>query len=165
MAVANPVLEDSWWGYAALLNNPTIVPRYCYVCHRLFRSRCSSGSIVSDYRLDDRAIEVRSPPGAKDFPISSVSRPALGPTQPPVQWVPAVLSRRKTRPGLDADHSPHLVPKSRMSRSYTPLPPSATMACSGTALPFISFRFEGSDSALQARPCQSHSPLTMLSPI
>jgi hypothetical protein len=43
---------------------------------------------VSDYGLDDRAIGVRSPAGAKDFPLSSVSRPALGPTQPPVQWVP-----------------------------------------------------------------------------
>jgi hypothetical protein len=31
------------------------------------RSRVSSGSIVSDYGLDDRAIEVRSPAGAKDF--------------------------------------------------------------------------------------------------
>jgi hypothetical protein len=50
----------------------------------------SSGSIVSDYGLDDRAIGVRSPAGAKD--LSSVSRPALGPTQPPVQWVPGVLS-------------------------------------------------------------------------
>jgi hypothetical protein len=30
---------------------------------------------------------------------------------------------------------PHLVPRSRMSRSYTPLPPNASMACSGTALP------------------------------
>jgi hypothetical protein len=30
-------------------------------------SRISSGSIVSDYELDDRAIGVRSPAGAKDF--------------------------------------------------------------------------------------------------
>jgi hypothetical protein len=28
----------------------------------------------------------------KIFPLASVSRPALGPTQPPVQWVPRVLS-------------------------------------------------------------------------
>jgi hypothetical protein len=40
-----------------------------------------------------------------DFPLTSVSRPALGPTQPPVQWVPEVLSPEgKAWPGLDADH-------------------------------------------------------------
>jgi hypothetical protein len=37
----------------------------------------------------------------------SVSRPALGPTQPPVQWLSGVLSPGvKARPGRDADHSP-----------------------------------------------------------
>jgi hypothetical protein len=62
---------------------------------------------VSDYGLDDRAIGVRSPAGAKDFPLASVSRPPLGPTQPPVQWVPGVLSPGvKARSGRDADHSP-----------------------------------------------------------
>jgi hypothetical protein len=34
------------------------------------RSRGSSGSIVSDYGLDDRAMEVRSPTGAEDFSSS-----------------------------------------------------------------------------------------------
>jgi hypothetical protein len=33
-------------------------------------SRVSSGSIVSDYGLDDRAIGVRSPAGAKGFSSS-----------------------------------------------------------------------------------------------
>jgi hypothetical protein len=41
------------------------------------------------------------------FPLSTVSRPALGPTQPPVQWVQEVLSPGvKARPGSDADHTP-----------------------------------------------------------
>jgi hypothetical protein len=31
---------------------------------------------------------------------------ALGPTQPPIQWVPAVLSLGVKRPGREADHSP-----------------------------------------------------------
>jgi hypothetical protein len=70
-------------------------------------SRVSSVSIVSDYGLDDRAIGVRSPAGAEEFSSASVSRPAMGPTQPPVQWVPVVLSPGiKARPGRDADHSP-----------------------------------------------------------
>jgi hypothetical protein len=44
--------------------------------------------------------------GQRIFPLSSVSRPALGPTQPPVQWIPGVLSRGvKARPERDADHS------------------------------------------------------------
>jgi hypothetical protein len=38
-------------------------------------------SIVPDNELDDRAIEVRSPAEAEmNFPLTSVSRPALGPT-------------------------------------------------------------------------------------
>jgi hypothetical protein len=45
----------------------------------------SSGSVVSDYGLDDSAIGVRSPAGAKDFFFNLVSTPALGPTQPLVQ--------------------------------------------------------------------------------
>jgi hypothetical protein len=32
-------------------------------------------------------------------------RPALGPTQPPIQWVPGALSKRIKRPLLEAYHS------------------------------------------------------------
>jgi hypothetical protein len=46
--------------------------------------------------------------------------PALGPTQPSVQWVPGVLSPGiKRGRGVMLTTHPHLVPKLRMSRSYT----------------------------------------------
>jgi hypothetical protein len=62
---------------------------------------------VSDYGLDDRAIGVRFPAGQRIFHVTSVSRLALGPTQPLVQWLPGVLSPGiKARPKRDADHSP-----------------------------------------------------------
>jgi hypothetical protein len=54
--------------------------------------RGSSGSIVSDYGLDEREIGVQSLAEAKGFSLAPVSRPALGHTQPPIQWVPGVLS-------------------------------------------------------------------------
>jgi hypothetical protein len=45
--------------------------------------------------------------GQRIFPLTSVSRPALGSTQPPVKWISGVLSPGvKARPGRDADHSP-----------------------------------------------------------
>jgi hypothetical protein len=76
-------------------------------------SLVSSGSIVSDYGLDDKAIGVRSPAGAEGFSSSLCVQTGSGPTQPPVQWVPGVLSPGgKARPGRYADHSPHLVPRS-----------------------------------------------------
>jgi hypothetical protein len=65
---------------------------------------------VSDYGLDDRAIEVRSPTEAEDFLLASASRPALKPTQPPMQWVPVVLSPGVKRGrGVKLTTHPHLV--------------------------------------------------------
>jgi hypothetical protein len=40
------------------------------------------------------------------FLFTTASRTALGPIQPPIQWVPGALSLRVKRPGREADHSP-----------------------------------------------------------
>jgi hypothetical protein len=78
-------------------------------------SRGSSGSIVSDYGLDDRVIEVRSPTGAEDFsssPCVQTGSGAHGPTQPSIQWVPGVLSLGVKRGrGVTLTTHPHLVAK------------------------------------------------------
>ena len=63
---------------------------------------CGPYSVVgieTDYGLDGPGIESQ---WGRDFP--HLSRLALGPIQPPVQWVPD-LSRGKERPGRDADPS------------------------------------------------------------
>jgi hypothetical protein len=54
--------------------------------------------------------------------IVTVSRPALGPTIPPMQWVPEVLTPGLKRPGRETDHSP---PSSAEVNawSYTSVPP------------------------------------------
>jgi hypothetical protein len=40
------------------------------------------------------------------FCFDTASRPALEPTQPPIQWVQRALSLRVKQPGHEADHSP-----------------------------------------------------------
>jgi hypothetical protein len=60
------------------------------------------------------------------FSLASVSRPLLGPTQPPVQLVPGT----------------YLVPRSRMSRSYTSSP-KRLEACGGRALALMYMYLHG----------------------
>jgi hypothetical protein len=65
---------------------------------------------------------------------TTASRPVLGPTQPPVQWVPRALSLGVKRPGCEADPSPR-----SSAKVYSPNTPSWRGAqlkkSTGTTLP------------------------------
>jgi hypothetical protein len=66
----------------------------------------SIGHIVTGYVLASRGVRVRVPVGSINFLFSMLSRPALGSTQRPIQWVPEAFSLWVKRPGCEADHSP-----------------------------------------------------------
>jgi hypothetical protein len=93
----------------------------------------SSVSIVSDYGLDYRAFEVRFRAEAKDFSSNLCVQTGSG-THPAscTMGTGGPFPGGKARPGRDADHSSHLVPKSWMSRSNTSSLPCVFMACGAT---------------------------------
>jgi hypothetical protein len=67
----------------------------------------SSGSIVSDYGLDHRVIEVRPPTGSEDFSSSLCVQTCSGPH--PASYPMGTggpFPGGKARPGRDAEHSP-----------------------------------------------------------
>jgi hypothetical protein len=91
-------------------------------------SRDSSVGIATGYGLDDQRVGIRVPRGGKNFHFSISSRPALGATQPPIQWVPGALSPGVKRPGRKADHSPPTRAEVKKTWIYTSTPPYAFMA-------------------------------------
>jgi hypothetical protein len=75
--------------------------------HSPSRRRGSSVSIVSDYGLDDRAIEVRSPAEAKDFSSSLCVQTGSGAYPAScTMGTGGPFTGGKARPGSDPDHSP-----------------------------------------------------------
>jgi hypothetical protein len=91
---------------------------------KIGRSRGSSVSIVSDYGLDDRAIGVRSLAGAEDF--SSILCVQTGSEAHPASCrmgKGGPFPGAKRGRGVTLTNHPHLVPSSRISRSYTFSPP------------------------------------------
>jgi hypothetical protein len=66
----------------------------------------SSVGIVTDYGLDYRMIGFYSRRGLGIFLFTTMSIPALGLTQPPIQQISGVPTLWVNRPGREADHSP-----------------------------------------------------------
>jgi hypothetical protein len=66
---------------------------------------------------DDRWFE--SQQRLRIFLFTTLSRPALGPTQPPIQCVPGAVSLRVKRPGREADHSLPSSAEVKNAWSYT----------------------------------------------
>jgi hypothetical protein len=67
-------------------------------------SRGSAVDMVTGYGMRDRGIGIRVSVGSRIF--SASSRPALGSTQPPLQWVPGALFQEVKKPGREAAHTP-----------------------------------------------------------
>jgi hypothetical protein len=53
----------------------------------------------------------------------TASRTALGPTQPPIEWVPAALSPGVKQLGRETDHLPPSSAEVKNAWSYTSIPP------------------------------------------
>jgi hypothetical protein len=66
--------------------------------------RDSAVGIATGYRLKDKDVRVRVSVGSRIL-FSMSFRPAQGPIQPPIQWVPRALSPRVKWPVREADHS------------------------------------------------------------
>jgi hypothetical protein len=73
------------------------------------------------------SVEFDSRRGLGIFLFTTASRTALGPNQPPVQWVPGALSLGLKWPGVKLITHLHLVPKSKNAWSYTSTPQYAFM--------------------------------------
>jgi hypothetical protein len=62
------------------------------------------------------------------FLFDTVPRLALGPIQPPIQWVLGALSLGVKRPGHETDHSPPSSAEVKNASNYTSTPQYAFMA-------------------------------------
>jgi hypothetical protein len=82
------------------------------------------------------------------FPYFTASKPALGPIQPPIQWVLGVVSSGIKRPAHEADCSP---PSSAEVKNVGAAPPIRhTFSCHGAR---DNFTFTSASSEM---PCVFH---------
>jgi hypothetical protein len=89
--------------------------------HNLLSESVRSVSIVTGLRVGRPGYDSRQGRRRDISLLTTASRPALGPTQTPIQWVPGALSPKVKRPGV---LTIHLQPVSRlgMRGAIPPLP-------------------------------------------
>jgi hypothetical protein len=107
---------ESWLGPTEIhgLSNerPTFLYSFLYACLSSFfpqRNLVLKIDGVERRKNMGWTIEVRGFDSRQElgiFLFTTASRPVLGPTQPPIQWVPGALPLIVKRPGPEADHSP-----------------------------------------------------------
>jgi hypothetical protein len=88
----------------------------------LMWSRDSVVGIATGCGQDNQGVRVPIPSKVKNFLVSKLSRPALGPTQPPIQWVAGAVSPGVKWQGHKADHSPPASAKVKKMWIYTSTP-------------------------------------------
>jgi hypothetical protein len=86
-----------------------------------FKSRVTIVGIASGYGLDDRRV------GVKNFFFSMSFRQVVGPTQPPIRWVPGALPLGAKRPRRETEHLPSYSAEVKKMWIYTSTPPYAFM--------------------------------------
>jgi hypothetical protein len=92
-----------------------------YFTTLLNRICLSSIALGNGWAIGVRGFDSRRGPGI--FLFTAASRPVLGPTQPPIQWVPGTLSLGVKQLGREADHSPPSRNEVKNAWSYTSTPP------------------------------------------
>jgi hypothetical protein len=93
-----------------------------FLCYIIQLSR------YSDWLRAGRPRGGSSDPGkAKNILFFTSSRPALGSTQPPIQWVPGALSQGIKWPRREADYSSPAINEVKKMWIYTSAPPYAFM--------------------------------------
>jgi len=116
----------------------------------------SSVGIVTGYGRDGPGNKSR---WGRGFP--HLSRPALGPTQPPVQWVPGLHRGLKSGWGVRITPHPLLTSRSRRSTAITLLPLWAVRPVQNlSACTTVHFTFTYTSTPMDVRPLQSLTACT-----
>jgi len=102
---------------------------YCHNCDYVFHKLNPLTFLFTEYmRAVWKARELAAVLRCYAVLLTTTSRPALGPSQLPMQWVPGVVSQELNRPGREAYHSRPSTAEVQNAWIYTSTPQYAFIA-------------------------------------